>query len=127
MSAIRRELELYNSALAAKPQIIVASKTDAAITAVHFKRLQNYCKRRKLDFAGISAVSGKGVKELLELAAKRLKEHPVPRGEHPEAPAETQQDETHCAAGTTSDPGHKVRKTGTNNSRLRTQDAKLHK
>ena len=93
MSAIRRELELYSPALAAKPQIVVASKTDAAITAVHFKRLQNYCKKRKLDFAGISAVSGKGVRELLELAAKRLSEHPVRSSQRLEVSAAKQQDE----------------------------------
>jgi GTPase len=78
MKAIRRELELYSHALAEKPQIVVATKLDALSTGEQLKRLQSYCKRRKLVFAAISAVTGKGVKELLELVAAQLADYNGP-------------------------------------------------
>jgi GTPase len=63
-----RELELYNSAMLAKPQIVVATKIDALDDPDRLARLEAHVAARGLPFARISAVTGAGVAELLEAA-----------------------------------------------------------
>jgi GTP-binding protein len=74
LDTVRRELELFQPELAAKPQIVAANKIDA-MDAEHDEGIASLKKRAKalkLPFYAISAASGAGVPELLEAAWKRL-------------------------------------------------------
>jgi GTPase len=135
-SAICHELELFSPELAVKPQIVVASKTDAAVTGDQLKKLQNYCKRRKLDCVGIAAVTGKGLKELLELTARRLGKASAEHNERAEKKSEIPPETDSSPAGhkrsmrrrVSEARGPVVKKiTRSGNSRPRIQDAKTHK
>ena len=63
--AIVRELALFNKDLLERKQLIVASKTDVISDPRKLSRLKAMCTRRKLPFLGISAVTGRGIKELV--------------------------------------------------------------
>jgi GTPase len=78
LDTVRKELELFQPTLAAKPQIVVANKIDARDPAddADIKALEKRAKKLKLPFLKVSGVSGQGVPELLEamwrgLAASR--------------------------------------------------------
>jgi GTPase len=62
--AIREELKEYSSELAAKPEIIVVNKMDLDPDKKHFKKLYKALRSKKI--LPISAVSGEGVKEVIE-------------------------------------------------------------
>jgi GTP-binding protein len=63
--AIVRELALFNEDLLNRKQLVVASKMDVLADSRRVSRLKAMCTRRKLPFLGISAVTGKGIKELI--------------------------------------------------------------
>jgi GTPase len=63
---LRRELELYNPAMLAKPQIVVATKIDAIDDPDRLARLEAHVVATGLPFHRLSAVTGAGVPELLE-------------------------------------------------------------
>ena len=63
---IRRELQLFNAAVAAKPQIVAANKIDALDDATRLDALQAHVERQGLTFFRISGVTGEGVPALLE-------------------------------------------------------------
>ncbi|MDP2278421.1 MAG: GTPase ObgE [Nitrospirota bacterium] len=65
LKKINKELELYSSNLLKKTQAVVGTKTDIAIDKKRLRKLSKYCKSKKIDFFPVSAVTGKGVKELL--------------------------------------------------------------
>lgn len=65
LKKINKELELYSSKLLKKPQAVVGTKTDIAIEKKRLRKLSKYCKSKKIDFFPVSAVTGKGIKELL--------------------------------------------------------------
>lgn len=65
LKKINKELELYNSNLLKKTQAVVGTKTDIAIDKKRLRKLAKYCKSKKIDFFPVSAVTGKGIKELL--------------------------------------------------------------
>lgn len=71
--AIRRELELYSDDVAAKPEIIVATKADSAI-AENLSEFRKYLAAQGKELKMISSVAGTGVKELLECIGKALAE-----------------------------------------------------
>ncbi|HEY2867333.1 MAG TPA: GTPase ObgE [Pyrinomonadaceae bacterium] len=69
---INKELAAYNEDLAARPQIVVATKIDALDEP---ERLENLRRRAETDgreFMAISSVTNRGVKELVNLLAERL-------------------------------------------------------
>ncbi|MGH9341707.1 MAG: GTPase ObgE [Acidobacteriota bacterium] len=68
---IIKEMELYDPALIQKPQIVIASKLDA-VNAQKLEKLRVYCKEQELPFFPMSAVSGKGVKEVKDAMARHL-------------------------------------------------------
>ncbi|GBE36324.1 GTPase ObgE [bacterium BMS3Bbin07] len=73
---VNRELELYSKELSLRPQIVVATKTDIA-TEERLKRLREYCKMNGIPFFEISAMTAKGIKELvshLAMEVKKLRE-----------------------------------------------------
>ena len=75
LDAVRRELELFQPELAAKPQLVAANKIDAAGSEEAATALRALAARSvtlKLPFFKISAVVGTGVPELLEAAWHQL-------------------------------------------------------
>jgi GTP-binding protein len=80
---ITSELATFDSALAAKPTILVATKIDVANPA-KLKRLAAYAKRRKLPFYAISAVTGEGIEPLKYAISEMVAAHrpaPIDLGE----------------------------------------------
>jgi GTP-binding protein len=74
LDTVRRELELFQPALAAKPQIVAANKIDAAgpEQANLVQALKRRAAQLDLPFLAISGASGQGVSELLEAMWRRL-------------------------------------------------------
>ena len=87
---LSRELELYDSGLAARPRVVALNKMDLPDTQAVESDLAEYFKQRELPFFAISAVTGQGVQPLLEAlwhqlrnAPKLLEESIVPVSELP--------------------------------------------
>jgi len=75
LDVVRRELELFQPTLAAKPQIVAANKMDAVDPAEADERvapLQRRAAELKLPFFRVSGAAGAGVPELLEAIWQRL-------------------------------------------------------
>jgi GTPase len=74
LDTLRRELELFQPTLAAKPQIVTANKIDAAgpDRADAVNDLKRRAAQLDLPFFRISGASGQGVPELLEAMWRRL-------------------------------------------------------
>ena len=58
LDAVRRELELFQPTLAAKPQIVAANKIDALDDEERVKQLQRRAAKLRLPFFRISGVTG---------------------------------------------------------------------
>jgi len=71
---VARELELHSATLASKPRIIVGSKLDSAIEG-NSSKLRAYARKHGYPYHEISAVVGEGVKELVRMLAKFVREH----------------------------------------------------
>jgi GTPase len=71
---ISRELELYNADLLGKPQLVAASKMDALDEPERVTALRDFCNERGLELFAISAVTGLGLKELVNALGKRVEE-----------------------------------------------------
>ena len=71
---VARELELHSATLASKPRIIIGSKLDSAIEG-NSDKLRAYAKKHGYRYHEISAVVGEGVKELVRMLAKFVREH----------------------------------------------------
>lgn len=71
--AIRRELEQYSPALAAKPEIIVGNKMDLTASDEHLQQLREQIGAEVIP---ISAVTGRGLEVLGERIWAALQEHP---------------------------------------------------
>lgn len=77
LDIVRRELELFQPALAAKPQIVTANKIDALEPEDGEARVAALAQRAaalRLPFFRISGVTGAGVPELLEAMWRHLSE-----------------------------------------------------
>jgi GTPase len=76
LDTVRRELELFQPTLAAKPQIVAANKIDAAgpDRADAIAALQRRAAQLDLPFFRISGASGEGVAALLEAMWRRLRD-----------------------------------------------------
>jgi GTP-binding protein len=75
LDVVRRELQLFDSALAAKPQLVVANKIDAIDPEGDADQIAALARRAAelgLPFFRISGVTGAGVPELLEAVWQRL-------------------------------------------------------
>jgi GTP-binding protein len=74
LDVVRKELELFQPTLAAKPQIVVANKMDAVDPSNDddIVALGRRAATLGLPFLRVSGVSGQGVPELLELMWKGL-------------------------------------------------------
>jgi GTP-binding protein len=74
LDTVRRELELFQPTLAAKPQIVAANKIDAIDPDHHAAvgALKKRAAQLDLPFLQVSAATGDGVPELLEAMWRRL-------------------------------------------------------
>jgi GTP-binding protein len=72
LEVIRRELELFQPTLAAKPQIVAASKIDAVDDETRVTALAMKAADLQLPFYRVSAATGAGIPELLEAMWQRL-------------------------------------------------------
>jgi GTP-binding protein len=86
---IMGELAEFGAGLEKKPEIVAASKIDAA-NPDKLARLKRFCKKRGLPLYPISAVTGKGVKELIYAMAEKVEDirrsetaAPVPESDAP--------------------------------------------
>ena len=70
---IRRELEMYRSDLAAKPEVVAVSKAELTGSEDVRARLGRELGRPVL---AISAVTGQGLSDLVRAVAERLRELP---------------------------------------------------
>ena len=80
---IARELELYSPALASKPRIVCGSKIDSIVPG-NSEKLRAYADKHGYRYHEISAVVGDGVRELVRLLARMVRERVIPRPEEDE-------------------------------------------
>lgn len=73
---INNELKTYSEKLSTRKQIIVASKADLIQDEELYNELEKLAKENKMEIFKISAVTGEGVKELLDYVSKTLKTLP---------------------------------------------------
>lgn len=71
---INRELANYSQDLAARPQIVVATKIDALDEPERLESLRQRAEADGKPFLQISAVTNKGIKELINFVAAQLEE-----------------------------------------------------
>ncbi len=71
---VNRELAAYNPKLAARPQIVVATKIDALEDPQRLESLKRKAESDGKSFHAISSVTNRGVRELVNAVAARLKE-----------------------------------------------------
>lgn len=71
---INKELELYNPFLMKRPQVIVGTKRDIAGDKTRLNRLSRYCKDERVHFFTVSAVSGKGIRQLISYLSVQLRD-----------------------------------------------------
>jgi GTP-binding protein len=74
---VRRELELFQPTLSAKPQIVAANKVDAVDDQARVSALAERAVELGLPFFRISAVTGSGVASLLEAVWEGLAHAPT--------------------------------------------------
>lgn len=72
--AISNELNLYKSDLLDKPQVVAASKMDALDDPSRLDRLRAYAEEHGLEMFEISAVTGQGIKELINALGKKVEQ-----------------------------------------------------
>jgi GTP-binding protein len=80
LAVIDAELAAYSPELAARPQLVVANKIDVAdgdpTAAAALERVRRHCAATGRRFHAISAVTGRGLAELLHDVADRLADLP---------------------------------------------------
>jgi len=73
-AVIARELAAYSETLAQKPRIVCGSKLDSAVDG-NSEKLRAYASAQGYGYHEISAVVGDGVKELVRMLARFVREH----------------------------------------------------
>ncbi|QEK12038.1 GTPase ObgE [Crassaminicella thermophila] len=71
---INGELRQYAEKLSKKPQVVVANKMDLVQSEEVYKSFEQEMNKRGYEVFGVSAATGKGLKELIRYIAKRLDE-----------------------------------------------------
>ena len=71
---INRELANYDPELAARPQIVVATKLDALDEPERLESLKKRARTDRKEFFEVSAVTNLGLKELVSAVSQRLEE-----------------------------------------------------
>ncbi|MDP4110314.1 MAG: GTPase ObgE, partial [Bacillota bacterium] len=89
---INRELREYSGALAERPQIIAANKTDILYDTSLLEKLKEYAKERSIPLYEISAATRAGVPELILAVWKKLQTLPPVLTYEPEYVPEPEDD-----------------------------------
>src|SRR6266403_794818 len=71
--AVNHELAAFDAGLAAKPQLVVATKLDVTEARERFATVRDAFAARGVELLGISAVSGEGVRALLVRVADAVR------------------------------------------------------
>ncbi len=73
---LNKELKLYSSSLARRPQVIVINKMDLTEAPEKLRKFEAYLKRKrkKARLFSVSAATGKGIKELIDYTFDTLTE-----------------------------------------------------
>jgi len=69
---INRELEQFDTSLAAKPQIVVANKIDLTDARQRLPEVRSRLAARGIETHAISAATGEGVESLMAMIARRV-------------------------------------------------------
>ena len=69
---INEEMAQFNPALLEKPQLVVATKLDAAAGTGQLETLEAFCRESGRPFLAISAVTGEGLEELVRQLGQLL-------------------------------------------------------
>lgn len=77
VNVINGELSAFSEALGRKPQIVAANKIDALQTPARQRALERHCAAAGVPFFAISAVTGEGIRTLLESAWALIQRHGV--------------------------------------------------
>ncbi len=72
LEAVNKELFLYSRLLLEKPQVVAGTKIDAMTNDDKLRIFSTYCKEKGLKFFPISAVTGSGVKELMQYLGEKV-------------------------------------------------------
>lgn len=72
---INKELKLYNERLATRPQIIVANKMDLLESKENLPRVAEYMEKLGYHIYPVSAATGEGLSELMQVTSKMLLAH----------------------------------------------------
>jgi GTP-binding protein len=84
---ILEELRLFDAKVAAKPQLVAATKMDAVDDPSRVEALEHHVRALDLPFFRISAVAGSGLDDLLEAAWRQIvavRAVPPPAAEQPD-------------------------------------------
>ncbi len=76
-SQIQSELALFDSELATKPQVIALNKTDLPEVAARLPAIRAQFSERGQPLSAVSAIAGRGVRQLLQQAAELLAATPI--------------------------------------------------
>ncbi|MGH7230481.1 MAG: GTPase ObgE [Nitrospiraceae bacterium] len=69
---MRKELSAYDPTLHGKPFAVVGTKLDVAGRTDRLDQLQSYCRRRRMRFFAISAVTRDGLDALIQYVGKKV-------------------------------------------------------
>jgi len=78
LAVVNREMQEYRADLREKPQLVAFNKMDLPEAAEAWPRMREKLWSMGLEAWPISAVTGQGVRELLEVVAAKLRETPAP-------------------------------------------------
>jgi GTP-binding protein len=97
LQTLRKELERFDAALAARPMVVAMSKLDLPEVAEAFVELRDTLAREGVVVSGFSAATSEGVESLLDRVEAMLAEHstavaprahPLPVPPHKQRPSE---------------------------------------
>jgi GTP-binding protein len=71
---INKELVLYSPELLKKPMAVAGTKLDICHKKKRLNKLRDYCRSRALNFFPVSAVTGRGIKELVAYLSRKVEE-----------------------------------------------------
>jgi GTP-binding protein len=77
VATIEAELEQFSPEVARRPRVLVASKVDAVSDPERLDSIRRAAERRGLPFLEVSAVSGRGLKELVGYFFHEIAEPPA--------------------------------------------------
>jgi GTP-binding protein len=69
---MRKELAAYNPLLKDKPFVVVGTKVDSQGDGQRLERLRAHCRRRRIRFFTISAITREGVDSLIQFVGKKI-------------------------------------------------------